>query len=69
MQTRHDDVDAGTDRMPDFVEIESMRCGSSTLWRILGRRDRIYVSERKELHFFDNLHGLWKQGVEGYARF
>lgn len=42
-----------TGRLPDFVCIGGMRCGSTTLWEMLRRHRRIFLPETKELHFFD----------------
>jgi len=47
MQTRPHDVDAGIARMSDFVGTGSMRCGSSTRWRMLEQHERVYVPDLK----------------------
>lgn len=42
-----------TGRLPDFVCIGGMRCGSTTLWEMLRRHRGIFLPETKELHYFD----------------
>ncbi len=40
-------------RLPDFLIIGGMRCGSTTLANILKTQSSIYLPESKELHYFD----------------
>lgn len=40
-------------RLPDFLILGEMRCGSTTLWDLLSRHPRIFVPDEKELHFFN----------------
>ncbi len=54
-------------RLPGFVCIGAMRCGTSTLWEMLSRHESIYLPKRKELHFFDDREGFYQRGVEAYA--
>lgn len=54
-------------RMPDFVCVGAMRCGTTTLWELLARHPRVYLPETKELHFFDDRDGALGQGLEAYA--
>ena len=54
-------------RLPDFLIIGEMRCGSTTLWELLSRHRRVFFSQEKELHFFDDRGGNWARGVSAYA--
>jgi hypothetical protein len=54
-------------RMPDFLCIGAMRCGTTTLWDLLAQHPRIFVPATKELHFFDDREGAFGRGVEAYA--
>lgn len=40
-------------RLPDFLILGEMKCGSTTLWELLSRHPRIYFPEEKELHYFN----------------
>ena len=53
-------------RRPDFLGLGGMRCGSTTLWEMLKAQPDVYLSEQKELHYFDNKDGLWDQGLAAY---
>ncbi|MCC6222816.1 MAG: sulfotransferase [Thermoleophilia bacterium] len=55
-------------RLPDFLCIGAMRCGTTTLWELLDRNDRIFVPATKELHFFDDRDGRFATGLEEYAQ-
>jgi hypothetical protein len=55
------------DRFPDFVCIGGMRCGSTTLWDLLGRHPGIYLPDEKEMHFFDDAKGRFELGADWYA--
>jgi hypothetical protein len=54
---------------PDFLLIGAMRCGTTTLWELVGRHERVFLPARKELHFFDDRDGAFAQGPEAYAAF
>jgi len=43
-----------TARLPDFLVVGGMRCGSTTLYNILAAHPQIYMPKQKELHFFDH---------------
>lgn len=45
-----------------------MRCGSTTLWELLGQHEQVFFPSRKELHFFDDRDGDFARGLEWYAR-
>ena len=55
-------------RLPDFLCIGAMRCGSTTLWELLGRHGRVFLPRTKELHYFDNREGAFDRGPGWYAR-
>ncbi len=46
-----------------------MRCGTTTLSQILGEMPDIYMSEVKEVHFFDDRNGAYQQGIDHYASY
>ena len=39
-------------RLPDFLVIEDMRCGSSALYKTLSSHSKLFLPDTKELHFF-----------------
>ncbi len=53
-------------RLPDFLCIGAMRCGTTTLWEMLRRHPRVFMPERKEIHFFDNRDGQYDAGLGWY---
>jgi hypothetical protein len=54
-------------RLPDFILIGAMKCGTSTLHEQLGFRDGLYMSDPKEPNFFsDDVE--YDRGIETYAR-
>jgi len=59
---------AASPRLPDFVCIGGMRCGSTTLWHLLNRHPEIFLPEEKELHYFDDARGRYERGGEWYAK-
>jgi hypothetical protein len=54
-------------RMPEFIIIGEMRCGSTTLWEMLDRHPSLGFPEEKELHFFDDRDGRWSRGPDWYS--
>jgi len=40
-------------RLPDFLVIGGMRCGSTTLYKVLSNHPELFLPTTKELHFFD----------------
>ena len=40
-------------RLPDFLILGEMKCGSTTLWQLLSKHPRIFFPDEKELHFFN----------------
>lgn len=56
---------AGIDgRLPTFVVIGAMKCGTSALHSLLGEHPQIGVAAAKELNFFA---GKWWRGIAWYA--
>ena len=41
-------------RLPDFLVIGGMRCGSTTLYKVLSNHPELFLPTTKELHFFDS---------------
>lgn len=67
MQLDHPAQSPDRPRLPDFIIIGGMRCGSTTLWEMLDRHPGIGFPNEKELHFFDDRDGRWSKGIEWYA--
>lgn len=42
-----------TERLPDFLVLGGMRCGSTTLYNVLSKHPQVFMPKQKELHFFD----------------
>jgi hypothetical protein len=59
-------IASGNLKRPDFIIIGAQKCGTSTLFRNLGKHPDISLPRRKELHFFDE---NFSQGLEWYLRF
>lgn len=53
-------------RLPDFICIGAMRCGTTTLWKMMKGMSDIYLPETKELHFFDR---CFDEGISFYSSF
>ncbi len=56
-----------TGRLPDFVIIGAMKCGTTSLHGILSRHPDIFMSQEKELHFFTAAYN-YHRGVAWYRR-
>lgn len=52
-------------RLPDFVIVGAMRCGTTALARYLGAHPDIFMAPEKEVHFFDR---HFEEGTDWYAR-
>ncbi len=39
-------------RLPDFLIIGEMRCGTTTMWDVLRQHPRVFFPAEKELHYF-----------------
>ena len=57
--------DSPTVRLPDFIIVGAMRCGTTSLSNFLGRQPRIGIARSKELHHFDR---QYESGLDSYAR-
>lgn len=59
-------------RLPDFLIAGEAKCGTTTLWELLGRHPRVFFPRDKELHFFSSYsdfpgHGrLQTSGLDPY---
>tara|TARA_R110000782_G_scaffold45706_16_gene101412 strand:+ start:9023 stop:9910 length:888 start_codon:yes stop_codon:yes gene_type:complete len=56
-----------SDRLPDFVCIGGMRCGSTTLWMLLKSHPSVFMPDEKELHFFDRVERITPSDSAEYA--
>lgn len=52
-------------RLPDFILAGGMRCGSTTLYRLLDAHPDVHMAAPKELHFFDQ---EFSRGVDWYRQ-
>jgi len=55
--------DLSTGRLPDLLLVGAARCGTTGLARRLGAQPEIFMSNPKELHFFDD---KWDRGLAWY---
>jgi hypothetical protein len=53
-------------KTPDFIIIGAQKCGTSTLFKHIGKHPDIQLPRCKELHFFDE---NYSKGFEWYHRF
>lgn len=53
-------------RLPDFVIIGAMKCGTTSLFRWLGAQPEVWLPEIKEPHFFSR-DDRWRRGIDWYA--
>lgn len=67
VEDRRDASEARTSpRLPTFLIIGAMRCGTSSLHRYLREHPEIHMARRKELNFF-SLEENWARGRSWYA--
>jgi hypothetical protein len=52
-------------RLPDLLVVGGMRCGSTSLYRLLDAHPRVCMATPKELHFFDR---HFDSGLDWYAQ-
>lgn len=57
----------GAVRLPDFLGLGAMRCGSTTLWAMMKQDPRLAFPAEKELHYFDNRAGFFDRGLYAYS--
>ena len=55
----------GTPRLPDFILIGAMKCGTTTLYRWLEQQPEVHLTSTKEPHFFSR-DANWARGPEWY---
>lgn len=55
-------------KLPNFICIGSQKSGTTTLYNILKYHDEIFLSNQKELHFFD-IDDEYCKGVEYYKKY
>lgn len=53
-------------RLPDFICIGAMRCGTTSLWALLENQPGVFLPARKELHYFDGFLDGWASGLPWY---
>jgi hypothetical protein len=53
-------------KTPDFIIIGAQKCGTSTIFKHLGKHPEIKLPRKKELHFFDENYSL---GLDWYLRY
>jgi hypothetical protein len=57
----------GEGRLPDVIVIGAHKCGTTGLHDYLGQHPEIFMSHRKELHYFSGGRG-WARGEAWYRR-
>ena len=55
-------------KLPDFLVLGGMRCGSTTLYNALKHHPGLFLPEQKELHFFDDRNDELGNDIEVYKR-
>ncbi len=56
-----------TGRLPNFIIIGGMKCGTTSLHRYLEKHPDVFMSKKKELKFFvDAKNGTWSRGLDWY---
>ena len=55
-------------KLPDFLVIGGMRCGSTTLHNVLSFHPQLFVPEQKELHYFDGYNADIFPNIEEYKK-
>ena len=53
-------------KTPDFIIIGAQKCGTSALFKHLGKHPDIQLPKKKELHFFDE---NYSRGLDWYLRY
>ena len=52
-------------RLPDFLIVGAMKCGTTSLSRHLGSHPQVFMAPSKELYFFER-DSVWSRGVDWY---
>lgn len=61
-------------RLPNFLIIGEMKCGTTTLWKLLAQDSRLFFPDLKELHYFGSYSYFGASGpdnlgdLDAYAR-
>ncbi|MFZ4522033.1 MAG: sulfotransferase domain-containing protein [Bacteroidales bacterium] len=53
-------------KTPDFIIIGAQKCGTSTIFKHIGKHPDIQLPKKKELHFFDE---NYSRGIDWYLHF
>jgi hypothetical protein len=56
-----------TSRLPNFLMIGAMKTGTTSLWHYLRSHPQVFMSDIKEVMFFDPRH-KWNRGLDWYER-
>tara|TARA_R110002111_G_C5976010_1_gene370718 strand:- start:983 stop:1888 length:906 start_codon:yes stop_codon:yes gene_type:complete len=54
------------DGLPSFIGIGGQRCGSTSLWNLLRADQRLFLPDRKELHYFSNRDDEYREDLANY---
>jgi hypothetical protein len=54
--------------LPNFLCVGAQKAGTTSLYHILSQHPEIYLSERKEIRYFDQNRNF-KKGIDWYCRF
>lgn len=65
MGEKKDQLRVSHEKMPDFLIIGAMKCGTTTLYKNLVKHSSIVSAKRKELHFFDK-EDEYSKGIDWY---
>ena len=56
-------------RLPDFIGVGGQRCGSTTIWSLLRGDDRLFLPDQKELHYFTDRDGDYREDISNYRAY
>lgn len=60
-------------RLPDFLIVGEMKCGTTTFWELLSLHPRVFLPEEKELHFFSSYENpedpRWPEDIDRYCSY
>lgn len=57
------------DGLPSFIGIGGQRCGSTSLWNLLRADERLFLPDRKELHYFSDRDGDYREDLSNYRAY
>lgn len=55
-------------KLPDFLVIGGMRCGSTTLHNVMSVHPELFLPKEKELHFFDRYNEGLGDDIDAYKK-